>query len=148
MQRKKKNASNFSKEDEEGEKRQRLEDEEGGFRAVASVENIPNSGAFSGAHNMQAWTILVLYPCECCDSGAGWGHWKNTWRGMVSTVMPKHKSCICMYVLWCCLQHHHITQVFCAWSGSCEPPCFFFSLLSQLCHSWINTSTCWFLNFR
>ena len=29
MQRKKKNASNFSKEDEEGEKRQRLEDEEG-----------------------------------------------------------------------------------------------------------------------
>ena len=46
MQRKKKNASNFSKEDEEGEKRQRLEDEEGGVRAVASVENVPNSGAF------------------------------------------------------------------------------------------------------
>ena len=53
-QRKKKNASNFSKEDAEGEKRQRLEDEEGGVRAVASVENVPNLGAFSGAHNMQA----------------------------------------------------------------------------------------------
>ena len=50
----KKNASNFSKEDAEGEKRQRLEDEEGGVRAVASVENVPNLGAFSGAHNMQA----------------------------------------------------------------------------------------------
>ena len=46
--------SNFSKEDEEGEKRHRLEDEEGGVRAVASVENVPNLGAFSGAHNMQA----------------------------------------------------------------------------------------------
>ena len=68
---------------------------------------------------------------------------------MISTIMPKHKSCICMYVLWWCVQHHHITQVFCAWSGSCvSPPCFFFSLLAQLCHSWINTSTCWFLNFR
>ena len=53
-QRKKKNASNFSKEDTEGEKRKRLEDEEGGVRAVASVENVPNSGAFSEAHNMQA----------------------------------------------------------------------------------------------
>ena len=53
-QRKKKNTSNFSKEDAEGEKRQRLEDEEGGVRAVASVENVPNSGAFSGAHYTQA----------------------------------------------------------------------------------------------
>ena len=54
MQRKKKKASNFSKEDEEGEKRQRLEDEEGGFRAIASVENVPNLRALSEAQDVEA----------------------------------------------------------------------------------------------
>ena len=43
-------------------------------RAVASVENVPNLGAFSGAHDMQAKEIRVLYHCEFCHSGACWGH--------------------------------------------------------------------------
>ena len=51
----------------------------------------PEFGSFSGTHDMQAYEIRVLYPCECCDSGACWGHWKNTWRRMITTTMHKHK---------------------------------------------------------
>ena len=34
----------------------------GKSRAVASVENAPNSGAFLGAHEKQAWEMEIYIP--------------------------------------------------------------------------------------
>ena len=49
----------------------------------------PKLWSFYGNAWYASITNLSLYPCECCDVGACWGHWKNTWRGMITIIMPK-----------------------------------------------------------
>ena len=60
-------------------------------RAVASVENVPNSGAFREHmiyyHNKFEFYIPVNFVILELVGGIK----KNTWRGMITTIMPKHK---------------------------------------------------------
>ena len=68
---------------------------------------------------------------------------KNTWRGMIKTIMPKHHLYV-SFVMMAAAPSHSTCLLYMFWE-LCDPECFFSSLWAQLCHSWINTSSCWFL---